>query len=134
MRYILIQKEKFKATFFDEIVNNIKELHLDNPFAFINERLDMVNTRFVPKVGTNTQYAFNFSFDSVGNTTSLLCNNVDISQTFTSTYLYEFSNRIQLPVSLMQYYGIEKSSIIVKGIPENIDVIKYIAEQTDWPF
>lgn len=129
-----IRLKNFKATFFDEIVNNIKELHLDNPFAFINERLDMVNTRFVPKVGTNTQYAFNFSFDSVGNTTSLLCNNVDISQTFTSTYLYEFSNRIQLPVSLMQYYGIEKNSIIVKGIPENIDVIKYIAEQTDWPF
>lgn len=130
-----VRPKCFKATFFDEIVNNIQELHLDNPFAFINERLDKVNTRFVPKVGTNTQYEFVFSIDSAGNTTSLLCNNVDISQTFTSTYLYEFSNRIQLPVSLMQYYGIKMDMIKVEGIPANIDVIKYILEpKIELPF
>lgn len=130
-----IRPKSFKATFFDEIVNNIKELHLDNPFAFINERLGKVNTRFVPQVGTNTQYVFGFSFDNAGNTKSLICNDIDISKTFTSSYLYEFSNHTQMEVSLMQYYGIEKDKIQVKGIPSNIDVIKYITEpRIELPF
>ena len=130
-----IRPKSFKATFFDEIVNNIKELHLDNPFTFINERLGKVNTRFVPQVGTNTQYVFGFSFDNAGNTKSLICNDIDISKTFTSSYLYEFSNHTQMEVSLMQYYGIEKDKIQVKGIPSNIDVIKYITEpRIELPF
>lgn len=129
-----VRPKNFKATFFEEIMSNIIDLHLDNPFAFINEKLERVKTRFVPKVGTSTQYVFAFDIDSSGNTKSLRCNDVDISNTFKSSYLYEFSNPIQIKVSLMQYYGMDKKHIQVEGIPSNISSIKYIEEPMELPF
>lgn len=125
---------RFKATFFEEVMTNIKKLGLEEPYKFINEKLSKVRSRFVPKVGTDTIYKFVFTIDGNGNTKSLSCNDIEISETFKNDYGSEFSSLEQLKTSLMLYYGIDKTHIQIEGVPSNQNSVKYILKTFELPF
>ena len=129
-----VRPRRFKATYFDEIMNNIKQMHIDKPYEFINSRLGKVKNRFVPLVGTDTIYKFNFKINSDGETTSLTCNGKNISETFKQTYGTIFSKSSQIKNSLMLYYGISPNHIQVEGIPAILYNVQYIQEPYELPF
>ena len=129
-----VRPRRFKATYFDEIMNNIKQMHIDKPYEFINSRLGRVKNRFVPLVGTDTIYKFNFKINSDGETTSLTCNGNNISETFKQAYGTIFSKSSQIKNSLMLYYGISQDYIQVEGIPESLSDIQFIQEPFEMPF
>lgn len=129
-----VRPRRFKATYFDEIMNNIKQMHIDKPYEFINSRLGKVKNRFVPLVGTDTIYKFNFKINSDGETASLTCNGKNISETFKQTYGTIFSKSSQIKNSLMLYYGISTNHIQVEGIPTILYNVQYIQEPYELPF
>lgn len=129
-----VRPRRFKATYFDEIMNNIKQMHIDEPYKFINSRLSKVKNRFVPLVGTDTIYKFNFKINSDGETTSLTCNGNDISETFKQAYGTICSKSSQIKNSLMLYYGISQDYIQVEGIPAILYNVQYIQEPYELPF
>ena len=98
-----VRPRRFKATFFEEIMNNIEKMHIEKPYEFINSKLGKVKNRFVPLVGTDTIYKFNFKINSDGETTSLKCNGDDISETFKQAYSTHFSKYSQVKNSLLLY-------------------------------
>ena len=129
-----VRPRKFKATFFEEIMNNIEKMHIEKPYEFINSKLAKVKNRFVPLVGTNTIYKFNFKINPDGETTSLKCNGNDISETFKQAYSTHFSKYSQVKNSLMLYYGISQKLIQVEGIPDTLSDIQHIKEPFEMPF
>lgn len=129
-----IRPLSFKATFFEEIMNNIRNLHLSDPFEFINDKLSKVTSRFVPQVGTEQIYKFVFSINKEGNTVSLKCNDNDISNTFKKEFLRGFAESSQVKNALMQYYAIDKEKIEVDGIPTGVDTVKFIEIPFELPF
>ena len=124
----------FKATYFEEIIYNINKLDVDKPFDFINERLSKVKNRFVPQVGTDSVYEFVFSIDQNGNTLSLKCNGIDISETFKKELGGLFSIKPQIEEALMTYYAIPQKQIIVTGLSDKIINVNYIYKPVDLPF
>lgn len=127
-----IRKQSFKATFFKEIMKNIKKLELKDPFNFINEKLKEVKERkerFVPEVGEDTSYRFEFTFSS-GDTTSLKCNGEDISDTFKKDFAEGFAELSQVKTALMKYYAIEEEKIEVKDI-QGVNTIKFIPKHRE---
>lgn len=129
-----VRPRRFKATYFDEIMNNIEKMHIEKPYEFINSKLAKVKNRFVPLVGTNTIYKFNFKINPDGETTSLKCNGNDISETFKHAYSTHFSKYSQVKNSLMLYYGISQKLIQVEGIPDTLSDIQHIKEPFEMPF
>lgn len=124
----------FKSTFYEEIIENINNLRIENPFSFINKYLSKVKSRFVPRVGTNEIYTFKFTIDSKGNTKSLVCNGSDISETFTQGLRQRFSFPTQVDDALMNYYAIFKNQIKVEGISSDVTTINFIDDPTELPF
>lgn len=124
-----IRKQSFKATFFKEIIENIRKLELKDPFNFINEKLKEVKERFVPEVGENTSYKFEFTISS-GDTTSLKCNGEDISDTFKKDFAEGFAEPSQVKTKLMKYYAIEEKKIEVEGI-QGVNTIKFIPKHRE---
>ena len=129
-----IRPLSFKATFFEEIMNNIRNLHLSDPFEFINDKLTKVTNRFIPKVGTEQIYKFVFSINKEGNTVSLKCNDKDISNTFKKEFARGFAESSQVKNALMRYYAIDKEKIEVDGIPTGVDTVKFIEIPFELPF
>lgn len=129
-----VRPMRFKATFFEEVMTNINKLGLEEPYKFINEKLSKVRSRFVPMVGSNTIYKFKFTIDNNGNTISLSCNDIDISETFKNDYGSDFSIQEQLKTSLMLYYGIDKNYIQIEGVPSNQNSVKFIVKEDELPF
>ena len=129
-----IRSNEFKAQFFEDIMTNIQKLNLANPYKFINDKISKVDTRFVPLVGDDKEYTFVFAIDHDGRTTSLRCNERDISNTFKRSWRFQFSYKEDVKGALASYYGILKKYINVDGIPEGVDVITYIEEPVEFPF
>lgn len=125
----------FKATYFEEIINNINKLNVVKPFEFINDQLSRVkNKRFVPQVGTNRTYEFEFSIESDGSTKSLKCNGENISDTFKKESGGLFSIKSQIKEALMTYYAIPQKQIIVIGLSDKIINVNYIYKHVELPF
>lgn len=124
----------FKATYYEEIINNINKLKVDKPFEFINEQLSKVKNRFVPQVGTDKMYEFAFLIDPKGNTQSLKCNGITISETFKKELGGLFSIKSQIKEALMMYYAIPRKQINVSGLPESLSNVNYIYKPVELPF
>lgn len=125
----------FKATYFEEIINNINKLNVVKPFEFINDQLSRVkNKRFVPQVGTNRTYEFEFLIESDGSTKSLKCNGENISDTFKKESGGLFSIKSQIKEALMTYYAIPQKQIIVTGLSDKIINVNYIYKHVELPF
>lgn len=123
-----IRPRGFKGLYFKEIISNIQQLGLDNPYNFINTKLSSVKERFVPIVGDSTIYNFKFTFNENGATQTITCNNKDISDTFYDDYSDIFSSKKNITSALMCYYGILDSNIQVDDIPDSIKSISYISQ------
>ena len=123
-----IRSNGFKAQFFEDIITNIQELNLSNPYNFINDKISKVDTRFVPSVGDDKEYTFVFEIDNNGKTTKLQCNGCDISSTFKLSWGFQFAYKEDINGALASYYAIPKKNIKVDGIPKEVYVITYIEE------
>lgn len=130
----LIRPLNFKATFYEEIIDNILKLNIEEPFDFINDRLVKVKNRFVPKVGTNQQYNFVFNINDDGDTISLKCNDDDISDTFSKIYNSKFATTTNIKTALGEYYAIKEDAISVSGITNDLQNVKFIVKLDTLPF
>ena len=129
-----IRPKEFKAQFFENIITNIKYLNLASPYDFINEKILGVNSRFVPTVGDDKQYSFEFTIGLDGKTIKLECNGEDISETFKRSWDVNFASSDNIQGALSMYYGILSTNIQVLGIDEELKEVKYIEEPWDLPF
>lgn len=133
-----IRKKGFKADYINEIVTAINHIGLENPFGFINTQLSNKNEgRFVPEVGVNKKYKFEFEFNITEptelypgdvKTISLKVDGVDVSDTLKNGSGYIFSNFKFLILSLSIYYGIPKENIEVAQIDQKIMFVFFIDE------
>lgn len=129
----------FKASYLEDILNNIEPLHLENSFRFINKQLKKhEHDGFVPYFETNKQFVFAFSFNNSLQVTKLECNGIDITSTYPlSPYVSVFSSRESLRANLGRYYGIPVKNVDVDELPKNMDKILTRAVNPNedlWPF
>jgi len=133
-----IRKKGFKADFINEIVTSINKIGLDAPYSFINIQLSHKNEgRFVPEVGSDKKYKFEFGFDITEptglypgdvKTSSLNINGVDVSDTFKVGYGHFFSGCDNLNYSLSVYYGIPTENIELEVLEPEIKGVSFIKE------
>jgi len=124
----------FKAEYFEDIIRNVAKLDIGRPYDFINEKLSKIHDRFVPKVGSEDKYDFQFTIDGNGATTHLSCNEQDISNTFKRSWGLNFASVDNVGGALSSYYGIMEDKINVIGVPEDIEYIRYIELPAELPF
>ena len=129
-----IRPLEFKATYFEDIISNINKLKLKEPYEFINEQISKEKSRFVPFVGRNKPYKFEFTIDNDGNTIALSCDGTNISNTFKRSFNLIFSTKEKIKSALSSYYGINEKEIEVEGLKDNINNILYIEEPWELPF
>lgn len=128
-----IRPKGFKATFYEDLCKNAHSA-IPKYSDFINERIEKVKAeRFIPKVEVVTEYNFVFDIDKDGNTKQIKCNNINISNTFTSDWGYNFSSVDNLKVSLSSYYAILSKYITFDGLGTN-NVVRFIKEDYELPF
>ena len=127
----VIRPNEFKAQYFEDIINNTKDLDLESPYKFINDKLSKINDRFVPVVGDGNQYTFIFTIDKNGNTIALHCDDVDISNTFKRRWSFHFADKNVIEGALSSYYGILKKNIKVEGLNEKFNAVQYIGIEED---
>lgn len=124
----------FKGTYSSDLYSSINALSLDNPFDFINNKLQKSgNKRFKPKVGSNQIYSFRFEFQENLMTNDVYCNGVNISSTFKPTlYLSEFAKKDYLEKALSSYYAISQDYIdIEQPLPVDLKTIYYIVDNNE---
>lgn len=132
-----IRRNGFKARYFDNVVEECKKLSLEKPFSFINHALSQIHKDFVPIVGDDKNYTFEFAFKSPEHdldeyhTISLKIDNRDVSGSFSNNFESWFAKKGDLELSLSWRYAIPKEHINVSGIPEGIDVIRLIKKENN---
>lgn len=127
-----LRRPPFKASYMDDLLSNISNLSLLNPFDFINEKISKCSKEgFAPKVGTSDKYKFTFTFDNSQNVTKVECNEMDITYTYpTSNFPSIFAYKNSLRTALSVYYAIPEQNIELSDIPKNIISIGMIVR--DW--
>lgn len=112
-------------------------MNIEKPFDFINEELKNKNEgRFVPNVGSDEKYIFEFSFSEMDEdrdfkTISLKINGIDVSDTFKSGYgNRNFGYAINIKKDLSLYYAISEEYIEISPLPEDLILINYIKEMS----
>ncbi len=132
-----IRRNGFKARYFNDIIKECKKLDIENPFNFINSTLSQVQDVFIPLVGEEKVYTFDFSIKEPENdlddyhTLSLKVNDLDISESFSNAFESRFAKKDELERFLSQHYAIPVDHIKVSGLPENIDVIRLIKKDNN---
>lgn len=122
-----VREQTFKASLFDKLYNQLKTQITFYNFDFINSKLNNVTERFVPSVGTDKIYSFNFEYNTGTDfPQKILCNDIDITSLFISVFQYSFSHKSNIKESLSRFLGIPTSCINVQGIPDKINEILYI--------
>lgn len=133
-----IRSKSFKASYFETFVEKVRNMDIKNPFVFINEELRQKNEgRFVPEVGSNILYNFEFSFSVVNKnsifdfpqTLSIKINGTDVSQTFKKENEFKFSDKESLKNELSGYFAIPVENIELDKIPDAVEVINFIRER-----
>lgn len=129
-----IRPQGFKATYFEDLLRNSSRCELNDPYSFINNRLDKIKDRFVPEIGGDKQYNFVFNLDEDGNIESLKCNEEDITKLVTIGYEAVFSYARNIKESLCCYFAISTNSIVVTGISSAVDTIYFKEDSVVLPF
>ena len=130
-----IRRKGFKARYYDIVVNQARECLADNAFVFINERLSHINDRFVPVVGSDDEYTFEFEIQPPVNeldyyhTRSLVINGQDNSESFSKPLASEFAYYNDIERSLSIYYAVPEDKIHKTGIPDELSSLRYIKEE-----
>jgi len=130
-----IRPKGFKARYLDNLIEQARLLLGHDAFIFINSQLNNVHNRFVPIVGTDNEYRFNFQIKQPTHvlddfhTVSLTINERDCSATFTKQIASEFAGHDEITNRLSIYYAIPKERIHVEGIPNGLTSLKYIKEE-----
>lgn len=132
-----IRKNGFKARYFGEVVEECKKLTLEEPFGFINRALRQINDVFVPIVGEDKDYTFEFAFRDPENyldeyhTVSLKIDGRDVSESFSYIFESRFAKKDDLELSLSWRYAIPKEHINISEIPDDIEVIRLIKKDSN---
>lgn len=132
-----IRKNGFKARYFGDVVEECKKLTLAEPFGFINRALRQINDVFVPVVGDDKDYAFEFAFRDPENvldeyhTVSLKIDGFDVSESFSNKIESRFAKKDDLKLSLSWRYAIPVEHINISEIPDGIDVIHLIKKESN---
>ena len=132
-----IRRKGFKARYYDIVVEQARECLADEAFVFINERLSHINDRFVPVVGGDNEYTFEFEIQQPVNeldnyhTISLTINGQDNSESFSKPLPSEFAYYNDIERCLSIYYAVPEDKIHKEGIPENLTSLRYIKEEVD---
>ena len=102
---------------------------------FINEKLELVDDRFVPVVGSDEEYTFEFDINAPANdfddydTTTLTINGRDASSTFSKPHSSEFSRNNDIARSLSVYYAVPEDKISIEGVPPELHSLRFIKEE-----
>ena len=134
---VIIRKNGFKARYFGEVVEECKKLTLEEPFGFINRALRQINDVFVPIVGEDKDYTFEFAFRDPENcldeyhTVSLKIDGRDVSESFSYNFESRFAKKDDLELSLSWRYAIPKEHINISEIPDDIEVIRLIKKDSN---
>lgn len=130
-----VRQKAFKGRYFSKVVEQAQQALGDHAFTFINEKLELVDDRFVPVVGSDEEYTFEFDINAPANdfddydTTSLTINGRDASSTFSKPHSSEFSRNNDITRSLSVYYAVPEDKIRIEGVPPELRSLRFIKEE-----
>lgn len=129
-----IRHDGFKSRYLQDVIKSVKNLHLDNPFGFINERLSLVEGVFVPGIDDQQNHVFSFTFEEPANeldfyhTTSLRIDGKDVSTSFTMPIERVFADVDDIKSRLSQRYAVPEDHISIEGLNDAIHTVHYIKQ------